>query len=78
MTPTQMGTAGPVPWIVWALAAAVVLVVTVVRLRKGGPGPSVGWLPKFLSPWANRLFERRRWPVPYDDNLKKVPRWRRW
>lgn len=39
-----------------------------------GKGPAVQWFPRFMRPWVNRIFRRRGWAEPYDDNLNKVPR----
>ena len=39
-----------------------------------GKGPAVQWGPRFFRPRLNEWFRRNGWAVPYDDELKKIPR----
>jgi hypothetical protein len=52
---------------------AVVLVITMIRLRRGGPGPQVNWIPRALRPRTNRFFTGRGWQAPYDAEGNRNP-----
>jgi hypothetical protein len=59
----------------WLGVVAIVLVggTTLVRLRPGGPGLAVAWVPKSLRPRLNGFYRRHGWPEPYDDNGDRAP-----
>ncbi|MFC5677710.1 hypothetical protein [Aeromicrobium endophyticum] len=43
------------------------------RLPRGGMGLQVGYVPRRLRSAVNRLFIRRGWPVPFDDDGNRRP-----
>lgn len=45
-----------------------VLAITVFRLRRGGPGPAVNWVPRSLRGRVNRRYEARGWQKPFNDD----------
>jgi hypothetical protein len=45
---------------------AVCLAATVYRLRRGGPGPAVNYVPRAFRQSLDRRYERRGWQLPYD------------
>jgi hypothetical protein len=43
-------------------------VISLYRLRQGGPGPAVqGWVPRRLRGRMNSAYRRAGWQEPYDD-----------
>lgn len=42
------------------------------RLPRGGKGLRIGYIPRRLRPAMNRLFARRDWPKPYDDDGNRI------
>jgi hypothetical protein len=53
--------------IVFGLALVVVLVVSVVQLRRGGQGPRMGWIPRSWRPKANDAYRQHGWRPPFDE-----------
>lgn len=51
----------------------VVLGISIYRLRRGGPGPQVNWVPRSLRNRVNEHFEKQGWQKPYDDNGDRNP-----
>ena len=60
--------------IVWfaVVAVALVVIVAAVRMRRGGPGPAVNWVPKKFRGSLNSVYRKRGWTAPYDDNGEKT------
>jgi hypothetical protein len=58
------------------IAGAIVLVggivVYLVRQR-GGEGPPVGEVPRFLRPLTNAWYGVNRWPIPFDRDGELIP-----
>ena len=44
-----------------AAFCVVVAVVSVLRLRRGGPGPQVNWVPRALRGRVNRSYRQHGW-----------------
>jgi hypothetical protein len=51
----------------------VVAVVSVIRLRPGGPGPAMRWIPRSTRAGANREYEKHGWQKPFDDQGNRNP-----
>jgi hypothetical protein len=51
--------------IVFMLVAAV---LSFYRLRRGGPGPAMNWIPRFMRPRANAEYEKQGWTKPFNDD----------
>lgn len=64
---------GPIGIVIVVLFVIAAIVITIRRLRKGGPGPSVGWVPKRWRAGLNRKFEDEGYQKPYDDNGNRNP-----
>ncbi|RFS83410.1 hypothetical protein D0T12_20360 [Actinomadura spongiicola] len=45
----------------------IVMAVTLLRLRKRGPGPAVYWVPRGLRSRVNRHYAEQGWSTPYDE-----------
>lgn len=64
-----------------ALAPILIIIVGVVfvgpqmyaQLRRGGPGPFMGYIPPFLRDSVNRQARRMEWPVPFDEDGELIP-----
>jgi hypothetical protein len=54
-------------WLVLAFMAFV-LALTIYRLRSGGPGPAVNWLPRSLRSRTNKVYDKHGWQQPYDED----------
>ncbi len=59
--------------LVIVLGVALVGVTTVRRLRPGGPGLAVAWVPRSMRPRLNQFHQRHGWQQPFDDNGDRVP-----
>lgn len=59
-------------WVVVG-AIAVLAVTSLLRLRKGGPGPAVNWVPRALCGRTNDFYQRHGWSAPYDESGNKRP-----
>lgn len=57
----------PIAYVILALFIVFAIVFTARRFRRGGPGPSVAWIPKFMRPKVNREFSKRGFQKPYDE-----------
>jgi hypothetical protein len=66
---------GANPLFVAVIAVLVVIgvAVSIVRLRRGGPGPAVNWIPRSLRPNLNRYYARRGWQTPFDQDGNRDP-----
>ncbi|MFZ0666876.1 MAG: hypothetical protein WAM97_14075 [Acidimicrobiales bacterium] len=63
---------------IWAVAAfmAVVALLSLYRLRKGGVGPQMNWIPKLMRPRANEYYEKHGWKQPFnDEGNRRGGRW---
>lgn len=56
---------GPVGWVFLALFA-VLFVLSFYRLRRGGPGPAVNWIPRRFRQRLNRTYAEHGWQEPFD------------
>ncbi len=63
----------PVLFVIVAVLLAVGVVISIVRLRRGGPGPAVNWIPRSLRPNLNRYYTRRGWQTPFDQDGNRNP-----
>ena len=45
----------------------VVFVLSIYRLRRGGPGPAVNWIPRRMRSEVNSAYEHEDWQKPYDE-----------
>jgi hypothetical protein len=54
--------------IVVFIVIAVVLVggVSFLRMRRGGPGPAVNWVPRSMRGRVNKSYEQHGWQQPFD------------
>ena len=58
-------------FMVIVLIIAVVVIgvgVTIYRLRPGGPGPAMNWMPKSMRKGANAEYDKHDWQKPFDDD----------
>jgi len=46
------------------------------RMRRGGAGPAVSWVPRSLRLRLNRYHEQHGWQKPYEESGNKLRRWR--
>jgi hypothetical protein len=46
----------------------IVAVISLMRLRRGGAGPAVNWVPRPLRPSLDRRYAKRGWEVPFDED----------
>ncbi len=51
----------------------IVGVVSILRLRRGGPGPAVNWVPRSMRGAVNRRYEARGRQQPYDADGNRNP-----
>ncbi|MFC6878984.1 MULTISPECIES: hypothetical protein [Actinomadura] len=57
-----------------AVFMLVIVVISFVRMRTGGPGPALNWVPPRMRPRVNRLYASKGWDEPYGaDGRKKSP-----
>jgi hypothetical protein len=61
------GSFGPAGYVLVAFVA-VALVLSLLRLRRGGPGPAVRYVPRRLRGRLNSVYRRAGWQEPYDDS----------
>lgn len=59
--------------VVIVIFMVIVAVITVFRLRRGGPGPQVNWIPRSLRGRVNDDFEKNGWQKPYDEDGNRNP-----
>jgi hypothetical protein len=69
------GRGGSPLWVFYIVVAFVVVgfVLSLVRLRRGGPGPAVNYVPPGLRPRLNSLYRRMGWQAPYDERGDRRP-----
>lgn len=60
-------------FIVVIVFMAVVMLISLSRLRSGGPGPGVNWVPRSMRGKLNRAYEKRGWQKPYDADGNRNP-----
>lgn len=58
----------PVVVIVFIVVAVLLVGGSFFRLRKGGPGPNTGWLPRSMRGRVNKEYKEHGWEPPYDDH----------
>ena len=51
----------------------VVAVISFVRLRRGGPGPAVNYVPPALRGRLNSAYQRAGWQQPFDEHGNRSP-----
>jgi hypothetical protein len=63
------------PWFAYLIFAFMIvcLVLSVYRLRRGGPGPAMNYLPRSLRPMANAYYRRMGWQEPFDVDGDRNP-----
>lgn len=59
--------------VLFVVLVVLFVVTTAVRMRRGGPGPAVQWVPRVLRPRLNEHFRRRGWQPPYDEHGNRNP-----
>ncbi|RKR73335.1 hypothetical protein [Frondihabitans australicus] len=64
---------GVTGFIIFGVAVVLVGITAIVRLRRGGPGPNVQWLPKSMRKRVNDEYEEHGWQKPYDDEGNRNP-----
>ena len=60
-------------FVVIIVAVVVVAAVSFVRLRPGGPGPAVNWVPRSMRGRMNSSYEKRGWQKPFDADGNRNP-----
>lgn len=65
--------ANPLFLVVIAVVVVIGVAVSIVRLRRGGPGPAVNWIPRSLRPNLNRYYAKRGWRAPFDQDGNRNP-----
>ena len=60
-------------WLVPALIFLVALPLTFWRLRRGGPGPAMNWIPRSMRGKAHERYREHGWQEPFDDNGNRNP-----
>jgi hypothetical protein len=61
-------------WLVPVLVfMALCLAASVYRLRRGGPGPAVNYVPRPWRQSLNRRYERKGWQQPFDADGNRNP-----
>lgn len=63
----------PIAYVVLGLFVVFAIIFTARRFRKGGPGPSIGWVPRRLRPGLNKKMEEHGYQKPYDDEGNRNP-----
>ncbi|MGI5325022.1 hypothetical protein [Actinomadura nitritigenes] len=48
-----------------------ILIISFHRMRTGGPGPAVNWVPPRLRGRVNAYYRAKGWQEPYDANGRK-------
>lgn len=51
----------------------VVAVLSVFRMRRGGPGPAVDYVPRALRGRLNSAYRREGWQKPFDEHGNRSP-----
>jgi hypothetical protein len=51
----------------------VVVAISFYRLRRGGPGPAMNWIPRSMRPKANNMYEKHGWQAPFDGDGNRSP-----
>jgi mannose/fructose/N-acetylgalactosamine-specific phosphotransferase system component IID len=57
--------------VVVIIFVVVAVPLAVYRMRKGGPGPGVNWIPKSMRGKTNEVYEEHGWQEPYDAQGEK-------
>lgn len=62
----------------WLIIPILILLVigwtlSIYRLRRGGPGFAVGWVPRPLRGKLNAWSKKRGWQEPYDESGNRNP-----
>jgi len=65
--------ANPLFLVVIAVLLVIGVAVSIARLRRGGPGPAVNWIPRSLRPNLNRHYAKRGWQKPFDHDGNRNP-----
>jgi len=47
--------------------------LSLYRLRRGGPGLEVGWIPRCLRGRVNAFSKKHGWQLPYDESGNRNP-----
>lgn len=61
---------------VWVIAGLILVVgvpLTFWRLRRGGPGPAMNWIPRSMRAKANEQYDKHGWQEPFDDDGNRNP-----
>jgi hypothetical protein len=66
-------------WVIFAAFAAfaafvaIALTLSMRRMRRGGPGPAVNYVPPPLRGAVNSYYRQRGWQEPFDANGDRNP-----
>jgi hypothetical protein len=59
--------------VVLVAAAAFIVLDLLRRMPRGGDGPRIAHVPRRLRPATNRIWKRRGWPQPFDEEGHRLP-----
>lgn len=62
--------------VIWVIAALIIVVavpLSLWRMRRGGPGPGMNWIPRSMRGKANEQYAKRGWQKPFDDDGERNP-----
>lgn len=60
-------------YVVIGIFMAFCFIMAMLRLRRGGPGPAVNYVPKALRPTVNAYYRDRGWQEPFDVDGNRNP-----
>lgn len=66
------GLSGPILYVMIAFFV-IVFGVSLLRLRRGGPGPAVNYVPRRLRGNLNSAYRRAGWQEPFDSSGNRNP-----
>jgi hypothetical protein len=73
----RLGAGGPVVndigFVVIGLFMAFCIIMALLQLRRGGPGPAVNYIPKGLRPSVNAYYRNHGWQEPFDADGNRNP-----
>jgi hypothetical protein len=53
-------------YVIIGVVAVVGLTLSFRRMRRGGPGPQVNWIPRAMRGRVNESYRKHGWDEPYD------------
>ncbi|MDE9364776.1 hypothetical protein PZ938_04100 [Luteipulveratus sp. YIM 133132] len=64
---------GHFSWWATGLIVLIGIPLTLWRLRRGGPGPQMNWIPRSMRGRANKTYRKHGWQEPFDDEGNRNP-----